>query len=249
MKTVGYIVAGGKQVPCAVPVLNWAQHGLVFPGLAPRKRTDVVTLHWTGAENPAEVMFANLRKRGLSVHFFIGHKGDVWQFNDADANAAHASGMNARAVGIEIQNRANGERLQSGIQRALIRETIHGRDVTYTLFTPAQIHAALSVCAALCETYALPWQVPMEPKAVTRDKTIPPHLALPNGISATAGSNERVQRVIPRQLTDAEFERFRGVLGHFHRTSVGKKDPGLALLEAVAAFEPRQAQGIGGPAE
>lgn len=246
MKTVNYIVAGGKRVPCAVPVLQWTEHGMSFPGLRPRKRTDLATLHWTDAENPAATMFGNLRRKGFSVHFFIGADGAVWQFNDADASASHAKGMNDRAVGIEIQNRANGIPNQHGVQRALIKEVIHGREVVYTCFTVAQVHSALALCASLCEAYGLPWQVPTEPKPVTRDGSMPAHLALPDGISVAKGSKERVRRVIARQLTDAEFKAFRGIVGHLHRTPAGKNDPGLALLEAVAAFEPRAALGPDG---
>lgn len=233
MKTVDYIVASGRRIPCAVPVFHWSDHGLSFPGLKPRKRTDLVCAHWTGAENPAEVMFANLRRKGFSVHFFIGANGDVWQFNDCNALAAHAKGMNDRAVGIEIQNRADGVRSRAGVDRALAKEVIHGREFVYTMFTTAQVHSTLAVIAAVCEAYALPMVVPMEPaKDVRAD-----------------GTGERVMRVIPRELTESEFQAFRGVVGHFHRTNVGKQDPGLALLRAVAAFEPRQAQGMGHPAE
>lgn len=239
MKSVNYIVAGGRQIPCAAPVFQWTQHGMTFPGLKPRRRTDLVTLHWTAAENPEDAMFRNLRRSGLSVHFFVNALGGIWQYNDADALAAHASGMNDRAVGIEIQNRANAVADDGKVRRALAKEVIHGREFVYTLFTAAQVHATLALCAALCEAYALPWKVPMEP--VTRR------------ISADSlkadGSKQPVMRVIPRKLTEPEFKAFRGMVGHFHWTEKQKRDCGLALLQAVAAFEPRQAQGLGHPAE
>lgn len=236
MKTVKYIVAGGRRIPCAVPVVPWTEHGMSFPGLRPRKRTDLVVTHWTGAENPAATMFGSLRRKGFSVHFFIGAAGDVWQFNDCDAFAAHAKGMNDRSVGIEIQNRADGVADRHGIKRALAKEVIHGREFVYTMFTPEQVHSALSVVASVCEAYGLPMQVPMEP--VKRAKKA-------DEIKAD-GSAQHIMRVIPRQLTDAEFKSFRGVVGHFHKTDVSKQDAGLALLRAVAALEPRAALGPDG---
>jgi hypothetical protein len=222
-------------------VINWTEHGLQFPGLKPRKRTDAVCIHWSGAENGAGRMYENLRDKGLSVHFFISDKGEVWQYNDCDAFGAHAKGMNDRTVGVEVQNRANNIADDGHVKRALVRENIHGKDFVYTMFTPDQVRAVLAVSVAICEAYGLPWQVPMEPKPVTQE--------FMRDALMTDGSRMPVRRVIPRQLTDEEFKAFRGVLCHFHRTPVGKRDAGIAILEAVAAFEKRSEQGIGGPAQ
>ena len=55
--------------------------------------------------------------------------------------------------------------------------------------------------------------------------------------------------VIQRELTPAELAAFRGVVGHYHWSPKRKIDPGLALMRAIAGFEPRLAIGLGGPAE
>lgn len=227
MKMVNYIVVSGKQVLCKAPVVQWTQHKMVFPHLRPRQRTDLVVTHWTGSENPAEVMYQNLIKRGLSVHFYISYNGTVWQYCDADLLAAHAQGMNDRSVGIEMANRANKVKVEHGVERALIKERIHGKDIVYTLFTPAQVKSALALVSALCTAYGLPMKPPMEP--VTR--------MFSQDAIKVDGSKEPVMRVIPRQLTTAEYERFRGVVGHFHKTKVGKADAGIAILDAIAAYD------------
>lgn len=217
----GHIIVGGRPVACAVPVEPWTVSKLGFPGLKPRRRTDLIVLHWTGGEGGAERVHRTLRERGLSVHFVIDQLGHITQHCDADTLAAHAKGMNDRSVGVEIVNRADAN--QNGMPpRPLLKERINGRDITYTAFLPAQVRAAISLCLSLCEAYGLPFDVPR---------------IAPGG------------DVIARSATEAEFQAFRGIVGHFWRTHAGKSDCGLGLLRAIAAFDTRASIGLSGPAQ
>lgn len=217
----GYIIVGGRHVPCGVPVEHWTTNGLGFPGLRPRVRTDLVTLHWTGGEGGAEQVHRTLRQRSLSVHFVIDQLGHVTQHCDANMLAAHAKGMNDKSVGVEMVNRADNEPNRMP-KRPLLKERINGRDITYTAFLPAQVRSAIMLSLALCEAYKIPFDVPR---------------VAPGG------------DVIPRNATPEEFASFRGVVGHFWWNTVGKSDCGLSMLRAVAAFDVRAEHGPYGPAE
>lgn len=98
----------------------------------------------------------------------------------------------------------------------LLKETIHGREFVYTSFTAAQVRAALDLTESLCRAYKLPMAVPMD----GRD-------------------------VLATVMQPSALKAFRGVIGHFHANG-GKRDPGLALLRAVAAHKLR---GVNGAAE
>lgn len=236
MKTVSYIVAGGKNTPCVAPVVHWREHGLTWPGRKPRTRTDLIVNHWTGGDGTLEVFYGTCIKAGQSAHFWIDADGEpdgyatVYQFGDADQLLAHCKGANVRAVGIEARNRGSLAPVKPAepykIKREVLRETINGREVTYCAFLPSQVRTFIALNLALCEAYGLPLALPMEPvkpKDGVRYPTQP-------------------MRVIPRELAQAEFAAFRGVIGHLHWSEKGKSDPGLALLTALAvAFEPKTA--------
>lgn len=202
----GSIIIAGKRVPIDATVRTWEETGLGFTEQRVRPSTTACVLHWTGAENPPDKLFANLRASRLSVHFAIDQVGVVWQFMDAHLRGAHchAHGANGFAVGVEIINRGSDLNAPSqGVERVLRRETIHGRIVTYAGFTESQTQAALALTEALCRTYALPLLVPRER----------------GDVLATA-------------MSLSEARAFRGVVGHF-QFERGKADPGLELLRRV----------------
>ena len=221
------IIVGGNLVQTSFEVNGYESHKLTFPGMRPRRKTDLIVLHWTGGEGDHAQMHATLRKRSLSVHFFVGYGGDVWQFCDSDMFAAHCRGANDRSIGIEIQNRADSRPDVHGkFKRTLAREVIGGHEFIYSMFTREQVSSTLALVHALCGSYTLPMKPPMQP--VTRE--------IPAEGTRADDPSRPVMDVIPRTLTDAEFRAHRGVIGHFHWTNVGKRDPGLALLRAVAAY-------------
>ena len=216
----GYIVVGGRQVPCAVPVEQWQSHGCTFPGAKPRTRkTRLAVLHWTGGEGGLEQVHKTLRDAGTSVQFFVDNHGHAYQLCDADMECAHASGMNAFGPGVEVANRASDE-ADRVPKRPLLKERFAGSDAVYTSFLPDQVKAVHALVASLCEAYGIPLDVPRD---------------------STTGD------VLARQFTPAELAAYTGIVGHCHWSPKRKRDPGLALLRSVAAIGPRGAIGLGRP--
>jgi N-acetyl-anhydromuramyl-L-alanine amidase AmpD len=201
---MGLIIVRGDDVPCDAEVRTWIDTGYAF-ALPERRETHAIVNHWTGAENTADVLYTNLTRSRKSVHFAIDALGIVWQFCDAQAFCAHARGVNAWTVGIEIINRADAKVAARGVERALLLEEIHGQRVRYRAFTPEQTRSAVALNVSLCSAYGLPIAVPM--------------------VDST---------VIAEQLPAHELDGYRGVLGHLH-VNQKKRDPGLALLRAIHA--------------
>jgi N-acetyl-anhydromuramyl-L-alanine amidase AmpD len=214
------IICAGEPVYVGKPVRVWTDTGLTFAGLKPRKRTRFIVSHWTGGAGLAVQVHRTLRTRknergqllNLSVHFLIEPDGTIVQYVDADMRCVHAGAANDDSVGIEVVNPASMAPVVAGVRRELIREEIHGRDVTYTAFTVEQVSSTIALNAALTKFYGLPWpmRVPMDGKRV-RSTTMPL----------------------------AEFETFVGSVGHYHVdfTKPLKRDPGVALMRAIAAHE------------
>lgn len=224
-------------MPVNCRVLGWGETGLIFRGLRKREQTRHLVHHWTGGAGPARQVFRTLQSRTgsfgqplrLSVHLCVESDGTVYQFADLDMRCAHAGTVddwdrdghelsaNAWSVGIESVNPATvvtpraGEAAkievtQRNVTRQLVREEIHGVELVQTTFTAAQVVTLLELTRAICGHYGLPLAVPME-----------------HG------------DVFARVMTEPEFLAFHGVLGHYMLTR-GKRDPGLALMRAVAAM-------------
>lgn len=213
-----HIIVGGKEVPCAAPVVTWVDHGLHFAGLGMRKTTTAVCLHHTGGAGMAPQVFRTLKTRKLSVHFTVEPNGTAYQFADCNAYCMHAgriddqdgdgfqASANAVTVGIEFVNPATPTNTGKGIPRAIVREEIHGVDKVSTTLTAEQTATGLALVQSLCTAYGLPVQ------------------------TAMAG-----QTVLSTVMSESDFRKFRGVLGHLHLTK-RKVDPGLAILRAIAAL-------------
>lgn len=224
------ILVGGKAVACDATVVKlWTETGLHFAALGKRTQTTAVVLHWTGSTNLGPGVFETLRTRkdkatgkvlGLSVHFAIDPDGTVYQFCDATDRCAHAGSHdddnrdgvrvsgNAASVGIEIVNPASSVP-DPHVQRAMVREEIHGDEQVATAFTAPQLASSIALTRSLCAAYGLPLDVPM------------------------AGGD-----VLATVMAEDAFRSFRGVCGHLHITR-RKRDPGLAILRAVAALTRR----------
>lgn len=208
-KTQETLIVSGRVAPCGVKVHTWFDHGMRFKKIFVRKKTTKIVLHWTGAENPAEAMFANMSSKRRSVHFAIDQLGKVWQFADAGDVCWHAGHLedgftsaNDDTVGIEIVNRASRKRGERWM-RPMLRESIHGNTAEREWFLPAQVDSARSLCRALCDAYGLPMAPPL-----------------------TAG------KVVSSSLSTARWRSHRGIVGHFHARDE-KLDPGPALLASV----------------
>lgn len=215
---MGVLIASGKEILTSCTVKLWRETGLHFPVGRRRQETRHLVHHWTGGSRQAPEVFEMWRTRKLSVHLFVEPDGTVYQFCDLDRRCSHAGTVddwdrdghemsaNAWSIGIEAVNPALPRSPPKGIQRAVVREVIHGQAVNATTFTAAQTRSLLELTRVICARYELPVAVPME------------------------GGD-----VLARVLTEPEFEEFYGVLGHYMLTR-GKRDPGLALMRAVAAL-------------
>ena len=224
--TLGYVIAGGREVLCDAPVVLWEQSGLYFPALGKRTETRCVVLHHTGGSGLAPQVHRTLKTRtndrgkplGLSVHFCVEPNGTVYQYCDADRRCAHAGSVddsdhdgiqfsgNACSIGVEVVNPASSIANTRGIRRTLVREEIHGAEQVATAFTSEQVASTVALTRSLCAAYGLPLDVPMD------------------------GAD-----VLATVMPEREFRDFRGVCGHLHLTT-RKRDPGLGILRAVAAL-------------
>lgn len=176
-------------------------------------------------------------ERDLSVHFLLDLDGTIYQTLDLKERAFHATIANDRSVGVEIANigaypaaeknpfrewyRTNagggttislpGRFHGGGIRTpnfvghparaGLVRGTIQGKDLVQYDFTPEQYAALIKLTASLCRIFPkLKCQYPVDAE----------------------------RKLIPHKLSNAEFDRYQGVLGHYH-VQVDKDDPGPAM--------------------
>lgn len=203
---MGTVLVDGREVRCQAVVKR--EPRFTFAGLAKRESTRAVVLHWTGGRRGGPAVFRTLQTRGLSVQFNIDPDGTIWQFCDASMRCSHATGANSWSIGVEMTNPAQPKQATGDVPRAVVVESIHGRDVKHTTFTAEQVAAALALVETLCKAYGLPLAVPMDGRGV-------------------------LSTVVPK----AQLAAFRGVIGHLH-TTLRKIDPGIAILRAVAARDP-----------
>lgn len=178
------------------------------------KTPNLVILHWTGGENSAATTYHTLLHRSLGVTFCIDRGGDIYQFLDPllyDPRDTDGE-MGLRSISIEITNygfRMPKQPIPSrGRVRKIDMEFIHGQKVPCARFFPDQIHSALALARVLCGALSIPFALPRE-----KDGT----LAL-------------------RLLRPEERRSFRGIIGHFHKTT-DKFDPGFHILREIERAE------------
>jgi N-acetyl-anhydromuramyl-L-alanine amidase AmpD len=202
-----------------------------------QKVVDQFVIHFDVCGTSRECFNILQDHRDLSVHFMLDLDGTIYQTLDLKERAWHATTSNSRSVGIEIANMgsygadekspldewyAKGPDGQlrvtipaqfgdGGIRTPgfvghparpdLLKGNIQGRDLEQYDFTPEQYHALVRLTATLC-------------------KVLP-------GIKCDYPKDEE-GRLIREKLSDAELERYEGVLGHFH-VQTDKVDPGPAF--------------------
>jgi len=176
-------------------------------------------------------------RRGLSVHFMLDLDGTIYQSLDLKESAWHATKANSRSVGIEVANVGaypltqrdrldqwyrpgpdgkirivNPDPSQALASTAgridlrpsrdeLIVGTIHGQKLQQYDFTPQQYEALARLTATLCTIF------PLIKCDYPRD---------------ASGA------LVTRNLPDAEYELYHGILGHYH-VQTNKVDPGPAF--------------------
>lgn len=201
-------------------------------------KVDQFVLHYDVAGISSECFKTLQDDRGLSVQFMLDIDGTLYQTLDLKERAWQATKANDRSIGIEIANigsysaaettaplqqwykkDAGGktyiavpERLGGvnatripGIYRPMRNDVVVGqiRGVTQRMYdlTPQQYDTLIKLTAALGDIF------PQIKLVAPRD----------------ADGN-----VIMRTLTDAEYDGYKGVMGHYH-VQGNKSDPGVAL--------------------
>ncbi|MEM7306452.1 MAG: peptidoglycan recognition family protein [Planctomycetota bacterium] len=205
-------------------------------GFRPDELRDVVdqlVLHYDvcGVSRRCFRVLQDLRK--LSVHFLLDIDGTIYQTLDLADQAWHATKANPRSVGVEIASigayppeaddpldawyardaaglriRIPAELGDGGVRTAgfvgrparaeFVEGDLQGQYLRQADFTPEQYEALIQLTAGLCRAF--------------------PRLAP----DAPRGAEGRVKDGV---LTDAEFDAFGGVLGHYH-VQENKVDPG-----------------------
>lgn len=217
------IILDGQKYPVRLDkaqVRTWHDHGMSFVGKKNTwrrvKTPNLVILHWTGGENSADTTYHTLLQRSLGVTFCISRSGDIYQFLDpVQYDPRDTDGeMGLRSISIEITNygfRMPRQVIPSrGRVRPIDMEFIHGQKVPCARFFPIQIFSVAVLLKTLCSVLSIPLAFPRE-----KDGS----LAL-------------------RLLRPEERRTFRGVIGHFHKTT-NKFDPGFDLLRRLDPLEVR----------
>jgi N-acetyl-anhydromuramyl-L-alanine amidase AmpD len=175
--------------------------------------------------------------RDLSVHFMLDLDGTIYQTLDVKERAWQATKANSRSVGVEIANIGAYGRTQKKtlvdwyhtnsagftvlsipphagaspertpnffggpVRRAALIGEVQGQQLTQYDYTPQQYHALARLTATLC--------------------TVLPKIRCDYPRDAQG-------RLVTHALSDAEYDAYRGVLGHYH-VQTDKIDPGPAL--------------------
>lgn len=211
-----------------------------------RRQVDLFVLHYDAAGTSQSCFKILHDRRGLSVHFLLDVDGTIYQTLDLKEQAWHARQANPRSIGVEIANIGayepgamsplgewyregtdgvvmslpgvlgeGGVRTEDFVARPAranrIRGEVHGAVYEQYDFTPEQYRSLIALTAALMDVFPqIRLRAPRDARGRIRTDT----------------------------LTDAEFQRFQGIIGHQH-LSKSKRDPGPAFdwqrfLRAVA---------------
>ncbi len=201
-----------------------------------QRTVDQFVLHYDVSGTSRQCFKILHDRRGLSVHFLLDIDGTIYQTLDVKERAWHATKANDRSVGIEIAHigayeEVRGTPLETWYDRdgsgyrirlpdwmgdggvrtrgfvgrpatdRFVEGEINGRELVQPDFTPEQYDSLIKLTAALC--------------------TVLPR------IECDFPRNEN-GAPLNRVMTDEEFVRYRGVLGHQH-VQDNKIDPGPAM--------------------
>jgi hypothetical protein len=225
-----HLIAYGVGIEVDAEVQTWEDdHDMRFTwsGGGARRRVgglpNLIVGHWTGGEGQAAQVFRTLltRKtkdgRGLSVHLFIDYRGVIWQFADLEMQTRHASAVNPRSIGVEMQNQGlprKGKLPKSWAPypRGVYRDYLKGSDRAMCFFTGDQMEAWVALCETLCNFFNIAKQVPGDPEMLKR---------------GSIGSGMVLRDTMPKRANKT----FEGVIGHYHCSR--KLDPGTQPLEEL----------------
>jgi len=200
-----------------------------------QEKVDQFVMHYDVCGTSSQCFKVLHDLRGLSVQFMVDVDGTIYQTMDLKERAWHATIANTRSVGVEIAHMGayrttagaleqwyekdssgtmkldipparrkllrNPEYAGGPARQELIRGEIHGSSYVQYDFTPAQYDSLTKLTAALCTV------LPKIQCDYPRDKD---------------------GKLITTSLSRADFDRFQGVLGHYH-IQPEKQDPGPAF--------------------
>lgn len=227
-----------EEIGVAPPVIqSWKETGFELTwakgGVKPQPDSpNLVVFHWTGGEGNAAQVFKTLRSRetrdgrGLSCHLYIDYNGVITQYCDLDTITRHASAVNGRSIGIEMQNRAFPFRdaaleakADKRASRGVFRQTILGREHGVLGFSAAQLDAVRAIGHLLCDAFEIPKLVPGDRAKVD-----------------AAREDQEDGFILTDPFPQHAVSTFRGVCGHYHvHMKHQKLDPGTQPFEELFA--------------
>ena len=201
---------------------------------------DQFVLHYDAAGASRNCFRVLHDERGLSVHFMLDVDGTIYQTLDVKERAWHATKSNDRSVGVEIaQIGAYSESKRAALDQWYVQETA-GRTRKTRIVFPKWMgdggvrtnnfvgHAAKPevITGTVNGTQLLQYDFTKEQYESLAKLTATLSRVLPK-IKLDVPRDEE-GNVLTRVLTDEEWERFSGVLGHCH-VQANKIDPGPAF--------------------
>jgi len=203
-----------------------------------RESVDQFVIHYDVC-GTSKKCFEVLRERNLSVHFMLDLDGTLYQTLDLKEAAYHATKANGRSVGIEIAN------MGAYPTQDLAKSPLHRwyeRDATGR----TQIRLPASALIPTRPTGSEPLRPSRDEPVVGTvqgqelimyDLTSEQYAALAKLTEGLCSTLPKIRRDLPRdgqgrvidhKLDDDVYNRYQGILGHFH-VQLNKTDPGPAF--------------------
>jgi len=137
-----------------------------------------ICLHWDAAWS-AETCFRVLAKKGISSHFAIDNRGEIYQYVDTQHITRHAGGpsnkrpewehwVNRDMIGIDLSINPSMAAQKKytelhGKRPVITGAAVHGKKRTHLGFYDVQIRSLTALLKALCEHYGVPKACPIMP--------------------------------------------------------------------------------------
>lgn len=173
--TPKYIIHDGREVPIYwEKVILWTEEGAYGSRKGnytnrmgkPTRQPKMFVTHWDAAlssKSCAQILW----KRGLSIHFCIGSKGEIWQLLDTQNIAWHAGKANSHSIGVEVCDpyylKYNEYYKKRGLPERPIwsGKYVHGKKLKPFLgFTDKQIDALAALWEATSRACGIPLETP-----------------------------------------------------------------------------------------
>jgi N-acetyl-anhydromuramyl-L-alanine amidase AmpD len=196
--------AGAPPAALGLQGMGWDTLGGGDPLSALRRVVRAVVLHHDGSPS-SKSCYDTLVQRALSSHFMIERDGSVWQATDVADMAWHAQGMNATAVGFDLNSTAPNLLRQPDAQvpygaQPSAQAVINGLPIQSWTYSEEQYRSLIAILRVLVDDLGLEPVFPLDQDG---------------GILRTV-------------LADPPPEQFSGILCHWH-SEESKWDPGPGL--------------------